>query len=178
MSENEEDEWVQRLRAGDGAAVQQFCQRYRRALLALIGRLVRNPESAEDVLQESLLRIWLSLATYDPARGRLYTWAGRICTNAAVDHLRSRAANLARRTQPLAALAEAGIEPVAPITFRPEHIGLAALLGQLRPAHRRTLELVYFEGCTYAEAAEEQGVPLSTTKTWAATAKRRLAQWL
>ncbi|WP_158022785.1 RNA polymerase sigma factor [Hymenobacter coccineus] len=174
---DDDNEWVQRLRAGDTAAVQQFCQRYRRALLALIGRLVRDPASAENVLQESLLRIWLALASYDSARGRLHTWAVRICTHAAVDHLRSRAAGQARRVGSLGPLAQVGAEPVAPTTFWPKHIGLAALLDQLRPAHQRPLELVYFEGRTYAAAAAEQGVPVGTAKSWAAAAKHRLAQW-
>ncbi|OGX92161.1 RNA polymerase sigma factor [Hymenobacter coccineus] len=177
MSEDE-TELVQQLRTGDGEAMARFYRCYRRALLAQVRRLVHDPQSAEDVLQEGFLKVWLAVGTYDPARGRLYTWAARICVNAAVDHLRSRAVRQSRRTTPIAALALTGTEPAAPTTFRPEHIGLADLLGRLRPEHRRTLELLYFGGYTYPEVAEEMAVPLSTVKTWASTAKRHLARWM
>lgn len=172
----DETELVQQLRAGNGAAMARFHQRYRGALLTQVRRLVRDPQSAEDVLQEGLLKVWLAVATYDAARGRLYTWAARICVNAAVDHLRSRAVSQGRRTTPIAQLALTGAEPAAPAVFWPEHIGLADLLVRLRPEYRRTLELLYFGGYTYPEAAEELAVPLSTVKTWASAAKRRLAQ--
>lgn len=174
----DETELVQQLRAGDRVAMARFDERYRGALLTQVRRLVRDPQSAEDVLQEGLLKVWLAVATYDPARGRLYTWAARVCVNAAVDHLRSRAVRQGRRTTPLAELVLIGAEPAAPVVFWPEHIGLVDLLARLRPEHRRTLELLYFGGYTYPEAAEELAVPLSTVKTWASTAKRRLARWL
>lgn len=93
-------------------------------------------------------------------------------------HLRSRAVRQGQRTASIATLALTGSEPAAPAVFWPEHIGLADLLNHLRPEHRRKLELLYFGGYTHSEVAEELAVPLSTVKTWASAAKRRLARWL
>lgn len=164
---------IQRLVARDEQALRLLYARYAKSLLALISRLVRDEALAQDVLQEAWLKVWLSIASYDAARGRLFTWMARVCSNHAIDVLRSQRYQFHHQNQ---SLEVAGAERVpAPVSFKPEHIGVRELTGQLKPRQREVIDLLYFGGCTQAEAAEELGIPLATVKTRARAALLVLA---
>lgn len=146
----------------------------RPVVLGAVRRVVRNRQSAEDVLQESLVKVWASIASYDAAQSRLFAWAAAICRNAAVDHVRTGRHRVLLRTATLKDTP--GQQFVAPPDFMPEHIGVPELLLGLRPEYRRVLELLYPGGYTQLEAAEELQVPLGTVKTWSVGARHRLAR--
>jgi RNA polymerase sigma-70 factor (ECF subfamily) len=165
---------VQRLLARDEQALRLLHDRYAKNLLTVIVRLVRDEALAEDVLQEGLLKVWLSIASYDALRGRLFTWMVRVCCNQAIDAMRSPRHRFHSRNQSLEA--ETGFREPASPSFNPEHIGLRELTLRLKPRQREVIELLYFGGCTQAEAAEELGVPLATVKTRVRAALQSLAQ--
>jgi RNA polymerase sigma-70 factor (ECF subfamily) len=166
---------VQRLRDGDPRALSELQARYGPNLRAVIRRLVRDAALAEDVLQDSWLKVWTGLGGYDPARGRLFTWLARVCSNQAIDALRSGHARLQQRTRRLEDSPAA--YAADPAGFNPDHLGVRALLAHLVPAERAVLDLVYFQGWTYAQAAEQLGIPLPTAKTRGRAGLRRLAGW-
>lgn len=169
-----EPDLVLLLRARAPRAMTLFYHGYRPALYAAVRRIVRNPQSAEDVLQESLVKIWLALDSYDATQSRLFTWAAKICCNTAIDHVRS---SHYRVTARMASLEQTQVANYpAPPTFNPEHLGLSDLLRDLRPEHRRVLDLLYLQGYTQVEAAEALQVPVGTVKTWSLGARRRLAR--
>lgn len=157
-----EQDLVQRLRGRDEAAMALFYDRYALSLFHVIHRLVRHQAAAEDVLQESMIKIWFAFAQYNPARGRLYTWALNVCKHAAIDHVRVQRSR-SQRTDSLHESLEAHL--LSAPGFRPEHIGVADWPGQLRPHYQCVLDLLYFGGCTQEEVAEELGLPLGTVKT-------------
>gem|GEM_PF-1619554 len=144
-----------------------FYDRYGKILQHTIRRLVRNADAAEDVLQECMVKIWTSFGSYNPAKGRLFTWALQVTRNTAIDHLRARHANEAQRTRPLD---DSNTHTPAVPDFQPEHVGVRELLGLLRPADQHLMDLLYFQGYTQAEAAEELGLPLGTVKSRARAA--------
>lgn len=170
-----EADLVQRLRTRDEAALSLFYDRYSAALYGVILRIVKKEEEAEDVLQEALVKIWNSFASYDASKGRLYTWVLNICRNLSIDKIRSRQHRVSSRTQGLddspMAMAQA-----APATFRPEHIGLKEIITTLIPEQRQIIDLLYFEGYTQSEVAEELNLPLGTVKTRARTAIKLLSK--
>ena len=154
---------VRRLLARDEQAMRLVHARYAKHLLAVVLRLVRDEALAQDVLQEAMLKVWLGIASYNATRGRLLTWMARVCSNHAVDVLRSRRHQFHRQNR---SLDEADAKRVAaPAAFQPEHIGVRELTGQLKPRQREIIDLLYFGGCTQAEAAKELGIPLATVKT-------------
>ena len=77
----DEEILVARLLARDEQALRVLHDRYAPNLLAVIMRLVRDKSLAQDVLQEGLLKVWLSIGRYDAGRGRLFTWMVRVCCN-------------------------------------------------------------------------------------------------
>ena len=174
LSATEEAVLVERLLARDEQALRLLHDHYSRSLFTVILRLVREQELAEDILQEGLLKVWLSIARYDPERGRLFTWMVRVCCNRAIDALRSPRHRFHSDTRSL----EIGSaqRASAPTSFNPEHIGVRDLTLKLKPRQREVIELLYFGGCTQAETAEQLGIPLATVKTRARTALQVLAQ--
>ena len=165
---------VQRLLARDEQALRVLHDRYARNLLNVIIRLVHNEELAQDVLQEGLLKVWLSIDRYDPERGRLFTWMVRVCCNQAIDALRSPRHRFHSGTKSL----EVGgaQRAFAASTFNPEHIGLRELTLKLKPRQREVIDMLYFGGFTQAETAEHLGIPLATVKTRARAAINVLSQ--
>lgn len=167
---------VRRLYQRDETAMLLFYDQYSTMLYGVILRIVKHTEMAEDILQESMLKIWYSFPAYNPTRGRLATWALNICRNKAIDELRAQRARGAGRTTALPDLAAAHQLPTA--CFRPEHVGVRELIKGLSPAAQVLLDLLYFQGYTQQEAAEALGEPLGTIKTRARTAINFLARQL
>lgn len=160
---------MQRLLARDEQALGLLAARYYGgSLFSVILRVVRNRELAEDLLQEGLLKVWTGIASYDPEKGRLFTWMVRVCCNQAIDALRSPRQRFHQRNQSLEGPAVR--EAPAPVSFNPDHIGLRELTQRLKPRQLEVIDLLYYGGCTQAEAAKELDVPLATVKTRARAA--------
>ena len=78
---------IRRCREGDRAAFRTLVEHYQRWLFGLGLKLLCDEEEARDVVQETLLRVWLHLADYDEHRN-FTTWVGTICTRLCLDRLR------------------------------------------------------------------------------------------
>ncbi|WP_375434366.1 RNA polymerase sigma factor [uncultured Hymenobacter sp.] len=165
---------VLRLYARDEAAMTTFYDRYGVSLYRAIRLLMPTDQAAEDVLQESLVKIWLAFAHYNAERGRLYTWAVNICRHQALDHLRGARVRGAGRTVSLLDAPSAG-QQLAP-AFVPEHVDVRTSLQWLRPAYRLVVHLQYFDGFTQAEIAKRLNLPLGTVRTHSRQALRQLAR--
>ena len=170
----DEELLVERLLARDEQALRILHDRYARNLLAVIVRLVRDEALAQDVLQEGLLKVWLSIGSYDAGRGRLFTWMVRVCCNQAIDALRSPRHRFHSSTRTLDV--GGAQQAIAASTFNPEHIGLRDLTLQLKARQREVIDLLYFGGCTQVETAEQLNIPLATVKTRARAALQTLAK--
>ncbi|WP_245897323.1 RNA polymerase sigma factor [Hymenobacter nivis] len=170
-----EEDLVRRLKARDESALTQFYDCYASALFGVISRIVKDDDTAEDVLQEALVKIWNAFPAYDAEKGRLFTWVLNICRNLAIDKIRSRQYRVGTRTQGLDDSLAAQRMPAAD-SFRPEHIGLREVVQTLVPEQRQIIDLLYFGGYTQSEVAEELKLPLGTVKTRARTAIKLLGK--
>jgi RNA polymerase sigma factor (sigma-70 family) len=175
LEQEAENQLIQRLHAKDEQAMSFFYKNYKKALYQVILRIVRQEELAEDVLQESMLKFWLAFPTYDASKGRLFTWALNISRNMAIDRLREQR----RTTHRTLSLSEGEVHRLAaPLTFRPEHIGVREWLVLLEPSDQQLLELLYMRGYTQAEVADELQLPLGTVKSRGRRIIRTLAQMM
>ena len=143
-------------------------------LLAIARSIVGRQDAAEDVLQDSFLRVWRWAHRFEPGKGAAHGWLVRIVRNRA---LTARAA-LRRRDhthEPLDAETMVLGEPdPADRAMRSEEARrVNSCLANLPANHRRSITLVYFEGLTHSELAERLGVQLGTAKSWV---RRGLAQ--
>jgi RNA polymerase sigma-70 factor, ECF subfamily len=149
----------------DPQAFATLYDRHSRAAFSLAYRMLGEHHAAEDLVQESFLKLWRAAGSYRPERASVRTWLLSIVHNRAIDLLRSRASR--RRTQEK-------VEAVAP-RFEPSEAFARSLANsqreQVREAMRslpqeqlKILELAYFSGYTHVEIAELLDVPLGTVK--------------
>src|SRR5206468_7772397 len=80
---------IRRLKAHESKAMNDLYDRYGRLTYSLIYRIVRNPSTAEDLVQETFLRVWNRVQSFDAERGALGAWVLTVARNRAIDHLRS-----------------------------------------------------------------------------------------
>jgi RNA polymerase sigma-70 factor, ECF subfamily len=167
----DDSELVARMAAGDHAAISILYDRYSGALMGLAMRIVKQRQDAEDLLHDVFLEAWRTAATFDPQRGRVWTWLAVRMRSRAID--KTRSAWVTR--------AESGdIERVrAPRQLSPaELVRVRGALANLSSIHRRALELMYFEGLTCREIAERDAIPLPTVKSRLARALLYLREQL
>ncbi|HEY6980126.1 sigma-70 family RNA polymerase sigma factor [Reyranella sp.] len=141
---------------------------------AIARGIVGRTDVADDIVQESFLRVWRWAHRYDPNKGPAYAWLVRIVRNRAL----SAKDQLHRREDGHCELdAEALVFPdrdPADQAMRSEEARqVKACLANLPLNHRRSVTLVYFEGLTHRELAARLGVQLGTAKSWV---RRGLAQ--
>lgn len=160
----QETELVQGLKSHSHAAFAVLYDNYAPALLGIIYAIINNKEEAENVLQDSFVKIWKSIHQYDAAKGRLFTWLVTICRNTAISHLRREGKKAVLQIQnPQAGVYIEEIEAFG-------DTGLKKLVCQLEPVYREVIQLIYFMGYTQQEASEVLGLPLGTVKTRTRTA--------
>jgi RNA polymerase sigma-70 factor (ECF subfamily) len=162
-----------RIATRDEAALADFYDRHSRLAFSVIMRILRNPSEAEEVLQETFVRVWSRADTYDSLRGSPAAWLARIARNRAVDRLRSRRATASVAGEPEihagdAARSREPVTPDTPETALEGHTTAGAVrtaLATLSPEQRELIEAAFFEGYTHSELATRFGLPLGTVKT-------------
>lgn len=165
---------VTQLRAQDQKAIAQLYRNYSAALYGVILRIVKQEEIAEDVLQETFVKIWSAFSTYDENKGRLFTWILNIARNLAIDKIRSKQFRVSSITHPLEDTST--FRMTSSDEIKPEHIGVKEMTDKLNPDQKVIIDLMYFNGYTQSEVAEELNIPLGTVKTRARMAIKFLSK--
>src|SRR6201992_1642045 len=137
---------------------------YSSSLYGVISRIIIDTPTAEDVLQETFVKIWHSFASYSTDKGRLFTWMVNIARNLSIDKLRSKDFKNNNKNQELENNVTF-IDEQRNTVYKPELMGIKDLVQTLKPEQKSILDLVYFKGYTHVEAADELGIPLGTIKT-------------
>ncbi len=152
------------LKNREKIAVEALYDMYSASLYGVISRIITDTATAEDVLQETFVKIWHSFASYSTEKGRLFTWMVNIARNLAIDKLRSKDYKNQNKNQELENNVTF-IDEQRNTVYKPELMGIKDLVQTLKPDQKVILELVYFKGYTHVEAADELGIPLGTIKT-------------
>ncbi len=145
-------------------------------LFGICLRICGERQAAEDVLQEVYLTVWKRAAGYEPGRASPVTWLATIARNRAIDWRR------AQTSRPSAPLDEApdvaDDRPIASdaMIVDSENQRLHLCLDSLEDRQRIAIRTAFFDGVTYAELAERQGVPLGTMKSWVRRGLQRLKE--
>ena len=159
-----EPELVQAILEKDKNGAEALYDMYSSSLYGVIFRIVQHQEIAEDLLQDTFIRIWNSFSSYDAAKGRLFTWMVNVARNMAIDKTRSKEFRNSAKTEDIENNVLI-IDKQVNTIINPETIGLKDLIGKLKPEHKIILDLVYFEGLTHVEVAKKLEIPLGTVKT-------------
>jgi len=152
------------LKNREKIAVEALYDMYSSSLFGVISRIITDTATAEDVLQETFVKIWHSFSSYSTEKGRLFTWMVNIARHLAIDKLRSKDFKNQNKNQELENNVTF-IDEQRNTVYKPELLGIKDLVQTLKPEQKLILELVYFKGYTHVEAADELGIPLGTIKT-------------
>jgi RNA polymerase sigma-70 factor (ECF subfamily) len=176
---------VRRCLAGDEKSYRELVERYQAQVLSLATRMVRRQEDAEDLTQETFVRMFRALDRYDPTRSFpawLFTIASRLC----IDHLRRRKFDPVPLTQHDRRTDEEydidvedpGLTPDVQAVHAEEERRAGDLIESLPPHYRIVVMLRHQQDLSYEEIAEALNLPLGTVKARIHRARALLKQRL
>jgi RNA polymerase sigma-70 factor (ECF subfamily) len=150
-----------RVQSGDESAMASLFDRYSKVVYSVALRVLRDPSSAEDVLQEVFMQIWRNPDGFVATKGSLGGWLAVVSRNRSIDALRRK-----RPTEQVDDMALASNYNLANEAERNSLMEKARSVIVLLPIEqRKTLEMAFFDGLTHSEIAEMTGDPLGTVKT-------------
>jgi len=167
----EDADLIRRCRTGDPRAFRELVRRYERPVFSVLMRVVRRPEDAEDLAQETFVRVYRALDRYDPSRP-FTAWLFTIASRLAIDHLR-------RKRLPTFSLSQAdpgsseertidvedpGLQPDEATSHREEEAQTQSLIDSLPEHYRIVVLLRHQQDLSYEEIAEALQLPLGTVK--------------
>jgi RNA polymerase sigma-70 factor (ECF subfamily) len=170
---------------GKEAAYRELLARYERPVFSLIFRMVRDRETAEDLSQETFIKVLNNINRYSPDF-KFSSWLFKIANNLTIDHLRRRrldtisiegapdavTAESARATSIV--IASANESPLAELESKELGASIERAIAQLRPEYRACIMLRHVEDRSYEEIAEIVKLPLGTVKTYIHRARHEL----
>lgn len=166
MSPSTEFMLLQRVQAGDEDALVTLHSQFANLVFSVAYRVLNDQMAAEEVTQDTFMRLWNKSYTYDPAKGRFTTWLLTITRRLAIDMFRMR-----ERREPKSGMLFMDEDPSLWENILAGDGGgdlrrnLKSIMGQLPPDQSELIELAYFYGMSHNDIAETMDIPLGTVKT-------------
>ncbi|MBI2408539.1 MAG: sigma-70 family RNA polymerase sigma factor [Gemmatimonadetes bacterium] len=174
---------------GREAAFRELVRRYERPVFSLVFRMVRDSATAEDLAQDTFIKVLNHIDKYRP-EFKFSSWLFKIANNVAIDHLRRRhldtismdgspnaatAADIEATSFDIADHSESALD-----VMEAKELGSAIerAIGSLRPEYRSCIMLRHVEGRSYEEIAATLDLPLGTVKTYIHRARHQLREAL
>jgi RNA polymerase sigma-70 factor (ECF subfamily) len=174
-----DDALMRAFASHDPRAAEELYDRFASRVYGLGIVMLGNDATAQDLVQDTFVKLWRSADRFDARRGKLETWVLLVARSLAIDALRRRvldARSMERIGVQREASSEAGPDEIAETEDLADRARRA--MASLSDGQRAALELAYFGGKTSAEVAELEGIPLGTAKTRIRTALLRLREAL
>lgn len=160
----QQDQLIAELQGGNQKAFERIYQLYSESTYGIIYSIVKDTAIAEELLQDVFLKIWNNASSYNPDKGRFFTWVLNIARNASIDKLRSKDFKNARLNLKSDNFVDI-LEANSNISGKMDAIGLQKYIDILGPVCKKLIDLLFFKGFTQKETAEELAIPLGTVKT-------------
>ena len=180
---------VTRAQQGSEKAYRELLGRYQRPVFSIIFRMIRDREQAEDLAQETFVRVFNHIGRYDP-RYKFSSWIFKIATNLTIDWIRRKELKTVSidgsRNAVTSEEAEATAITIVSEDENPEELleakelgaEIEEAIGKLRPEYRAAILLRHVEGREYQEIAEIMALPLGTVKTYIHRGRNELRETL
>lgn len=170
---------IRRMVDADETALGALYDRWVRSLYSLVLHLLKDPDEAEDVVEETFWQAWRKASSYEPSKGAVSTWLLTIGRRKALDRIRAKKRHKEDpigRDSAFADLPSTALDPLqdAEGAELREHVRTA--LKELPAEQREVLELGYFNGMSQSEIADAIGQPLGTIKTRMRLAMQKLRE--
>lgn len=156
---------LQRISQRDEDALLKLHERYANLVFSIALRVVNDNQTAEEITQDTFMRIWNRALSYDPQKGKFITWLLTMTRHIAIDAIRSRT-----RREPRAGMLYMDEDPTLWENILSDGSNdlrrtLEGVLRNLPADQSELIEMAYFYGLSHSEIAEERNIPLGTVKT-------------
>ena len=158
---------VKRMADGEESALGQLYDETSSLLFALLLRMLRSREDAEEAMLDAYSRAWRNASTFDPSRGSVTAWLVMMARSIAIDRIRASATRLSKTEELIdpAAKPASGPGPEEDAWMGQQRERVQAALRRLPHEQRHAVELAFFSGLSHSELAGAIGAPLGTVKT-------------
>jgi len=151
---------------GDVAAFERLYDATRAKLYGVLLRILGRPELAEEVMQETYLKVWTMADKFDPALASPITWMVAMARHRAIDIVRKKGdVSIEEEPEAMEVAAETP-PPLARREMTEELRRLLSCLGKLDPEKQRIVLLAYYSGWSREQLARKLDIPVNTIKTW------------
>jgi len=150
----------------DRAAFERLYVATRAKLYGIVLRILRRADLADEVMQETYLKIWNSAGQFDPALASPITWMVAIARNRAIDMVRKKSEVSIEEESDVLEVAADSPDPLAKREMTEELRRLLACMGRLEEERRRLVLLAYYGGWSREQLAARFEKPVNTIKTW------------
>ncbi|MFT5580972.1 MAG: RNA polymerase sigma-70 factor (ECF subfamily) [Psychromonas sp.] len=152
---------VDRLKGREESAMSELYDRYANTFYGLAAKIVKSDEIAQDIVQDSFVKVWKKIDSYNSEKGTFFTWMLNITRNTAIDFLRKT-----KKEQPTSIQdVENTVHMAGGMAHNINTIGLDSIVNNLQEDQRILVEYIYFKGYTQQEVSDELEIPLGTVKT-------------
>ena len=156
-----ENEIVNLLKKGDKKAINLLYEYYADAIYGVILKVIKDEDTAQDVLQESFVKFWKYSRKYDAGKAKLFTWLYRIAYNTAIDKTRS----LKNKNNKEVQIETSSVYRITSNALNQDVLDIQKHLNTLDEKYQVVINALFFEGMTQQEASEELNIPLGTIKS-------------
>jgi RNA polymerase sigma-70 factor (ECF subfamily) len=176
-------ELVKRVLGGSEPAFEELVRRHERPVFAVLVRIVRDPSRAEELAQDTFVKAFRRLETYDGSR-RFSAWVLAIAHNTAIDEIRRKGGQtssldgMAGETRDTRRFVDRGDGPARLAERAQLAQAIERAIGGLRPEYRELASLRYESDLGYDEIVEITGLPMGTVKSYLHRARKALAEQL
>jgi RNA polymerase sigma-70 factor, ECF subfamily len=129
-------------------------------------RILRRQDLAEEVIQETYVKVWNSAGQFNPAVSSPITWMAAIARNRAIDIVRKRGESSIEEEPEAMDVAAETPDPLARREMSEELKRLLECVGRLEPDRQKLVLLAYYNGWSREQLATKFGTPVNTVKTW------------
>ena len=161
MSTPIEQKIVGYLKNGDKKAISLLYENYSDTLYGVILKVITDTDLAQDVLQETFVKVWKKGKSYDSNKAKLFTWLYRIAYNTAIDKVRSLTNKESKEVQ----IENSNVYKLTSQSLNQDVIDIKTHLKTIDEKYQIVINALFFEGMTQQEASEELDIPLGTIKS-------------
>lgn len=162
----EDQQLLKRIEQREQAALTLLYQRYSTQVFSLAYRILQNAHQAEEVTQDTFLKVWDRAAHWDSDKGRFSSWLLTITRHTAIDRLRAEQRQLISNSTSLEFVPDPETERGIPHDpALQDGRMLHDLVGQLPEEQAQVIQMAFFQGLTHRELSERLNLPLGTVKT-------------
>lgn len=169
---------MRRIADRDQQALLTLYEQYGTAVYSLAYRILGNSTLAEEVAQDTFLKVWHQTTRWDSQKGKLKNWLLTIAQFTAIDRLRKEGRQPAIHPEPIEDTDESLLTAVNSPRWQDGSV-LRILVSQLPPQQAYLIELAFFQGMSHGEIADALNMPLGTVKTRLRAGLQKLRElWL